>query len=283
MDFTVLTGMSGSGKTKAIQIFEDLGYFCIDNMPPALIPMLKDVLGALQGKFSSVALVIDVRVGDMINELLDRIKELGENYTCRLVFLDADNKTLVNRYKETRRTHPLNDGGGLLASIVKEREMLAEVKKNADFVIDTTNFKQDDLRERLVGICADEGGRKTFDIKVVSFGFKNGLPLDADMVYDVRCFPNPFYVPELKNKTGNDKEVQDYVMGNEIAKEFFEKICDMTEFIVPVFEAEGRYSLIVAIGCTGGHHRSVTFVNALAEHLSACGYNAVAVHRDIEI
>lgn len=164
----------------------------------------------------------------------------------------------------------------------KKREKLAELKKNADFVIDTTNFKQNDLRERLMEICSDSCGKKIFDIKVVSFGFKNGLPLDADMVYDVRCFPNPFYVPELKNKTGNYKEVRDYVMDNDIAREFFGKLCDMIEFVVPVFEAEGRYSLIIAIGCTGGHHRSVTFANALAEHLSLKGYNAVPVHRDID-
>lgn len=282
MEFTILTGMSGSGKTKAIQIFEDLGYFCIDNMPPALIPMLDDVLGAVKGKFSNIALVIDVRVGDMINELLDRVNELSKEYNCNLVFLDADDNTLVKRYKETRRTHPLNDDNGLLSSIKKERELLSELKSSADVVIDTSSFAQEDLRDYLLDVFSKDA-KIRFGIKVVSFGFKNGIPVDADMVYDARCFPNPFYVPELKNKTGNDKAVQDYVMNSSLAKEFLGKICDMTEFLIPVFEAEGRYSLIIAIGCTGGHHRSVTFANKLTQYLTDKGYDAISTHRDIKI
>ena len=203
MNFTILTGMSGSGKSKTIQIFEDLGFFCVDNMPPSLIPMLAYMLDALTGKFSNIALVVDVRVGDMINELLGQIEELRKMYDVRLIFLDAEDDTLVNRYKETRRSHPLNDPDGLLASIEKERRMLSKLKDNADYVIDTTTFKGTDLRNHLLGIYNMKKAA-AFEVKVVSFGFKNGIPIDADMMFDVRCFPNPFYIPELKHKTGKE-------------------------------------------------------------------------------
>ena len=282
MNFTILTGMSGSGKSKTIQIFEDLGYFCVDNMPPSLIPMLANMLDALTGKFSNIALVVDVRVGDMINELLGQIEELRKMYDVRLIFLDAEEDTLVNRYKETRRSHPLNDPDGLLASIEKERRMLSKLKDNADYVIDTTTFKGTDLRNHLLGIYNMKKAA-AFEVKVVSFGFKNGIPIDADMMFDVRCFPNPFYIPELKHKTGKEKEVQDYVMNNPEAKGYFDRIVDMIEYIIPVFRGEGRNSLIIAVGCTGGHHRSVTFVEKLTTWLSNKGLSVKAVHRDIDI
>ena len=282
MNFTILTGMSGSGKSKTIQIFEDLGYFCVDNMPPSLIPMLANMLDALTGKFSNIALVVDVRVGDMINELLGQIEELRKMYDVRLIFLDAEDDTLVNRYKETRRSHPLNDPDGLLASIEKERRMLSKLKDNADYVIDTTTFKGTDLRNHLLGIYNMKKAA-AFEVKVVSFGFKNGIPIDADMMFDVRCFPKPFYIPELKHKTGKEKEVQDYVMNNPEAKGYFDRIVDMIEYIIPVFRGEGRNSLIIAVGCTGGHHRSVTFVEKLTTQLSNKGLSVKAVHRDIDI
>ena len=282
MNFTILTGMSGSGKSKTIQIFEDLGYFCVDNMPPSLIPMLANMLDALTGKFSNIALVVDVRVGDMINELLGQIEELRKMYDVRLIFLDAEDDTLVNRYKETRRSHPLNDPDGLLASIEKERRMLSKLKDNADYVIDTTTFKGTDLRNHLLGIYNMKKAA-AFEVKVVSFGFKNGIPIDADMMFDVRCFPNPFYIPELKHKTGKEKEVQDYVMNNPEAKGYFDRIVYMIEYIIPVFRGEGRNSLIIAVGCTGGHHRSVTFVEKLTTQLSNKGLSVKAVHRDIDI
>ncbi len=281
MNFTILTGMSGSGKSKAIQTFEDLGYFCVDNMPPALIPMLAGMLDVVNGKFTDVALVIDIRVGDMIKELLGQIELLGEKYKTRLIFLDTDDNTLVKRYKETRRAHPLNHSDGLLASIKNEREMLKVLKDNADYVIDTSAFSHTKLREHLMEINCEKNDDAKFEVKVVSFGFKNGIPIDADMVYDVRCFPNPFYIPELREKTGNDKEVQEYVMNNTSATEYLKKIEEMIEFLIPVFKGEGRNSLIVAIGCTGGHHRSVTFVNRLSEYLKTIGYSAATVHRDI--
>lgn len=283
MEFTILTGMSGSGKTQAIRTFEDLGYFCVDNMPPVLIPNLADVLNGVSVKHSKVAVVADIRVGDMINELLGQVAELKKEYKARLIFLDCDDNTLVKRYKETRRTHPLNDDTGLLASIKRERTMLAKLMQGADTVIDTTNMTPSEMRDKLVHMQGDTNRERIFEVKVVSFGFKHGIPIDADMVYDARCFPNPFYVPELKNKTGNDREVQDYVMNSENPREFLDRIFDMAKFVIPIFEKEGRYSLIVAIGCTGGHHRSVTFANKLGERLSECGYRVSVNHRDIKI
>ena len=283
MDFTILTGMSGSGKTKAIHFFEDLGYFCVDNMPPALIPMLTNMLGTVKDKFRSVALVIDVRVGDMIKELLGQVAQLREKYNVRLIFLDADNNTLVKRYKETRRTHPLNNSGGLLASIKEERDMLTKLRESADYVIDTSSLTNAQLRDRFMDIYNLTTVNSMFEVKVVSFGFKHGIPMDADLVYDVRCFPNPFYIPELKKKTGNDREVQDYVMSFPSAVTFFDKLTDMIKFLIPMFVEEGRNSLIIAIGCTGGHHRSVSFANKLSEYLADLGYAADTIHRDINI
>lgn len=283
MDFTILTGMSGSGKTMAIHFFEDMGYFCIDNMPPALIPMLANMLGTVKDKFRNVALVIDIRVGNMINELLGQVDELREHYDVRLIFLDSDDSTLVHRYKETRRNHPLNNKDGLLASIREERRMLKKLKDEADISIDTSNFKGNMLRDKFMEIYNITSVNKTFGIKVVSFGFKHGIPVDADMVFDVRCFPNPFYIPELKRKTGNDKEVREYVMGFPASERFYEKLKDMIEYLIPLYIEEGRTSLIIAIGCTGGHHRSVTFANLLSEYLGELGYSSDTVHRDLNI
>lgn len=283
MDFTILTGMSGSGKTQAIHFFEDLGYFCIDNMPPALIPMLANMLASVKDKFRNVALVIDIRVGNMINELLGQVKELREKYNVRLIFLDTNDNTLVSRYKETRRNHPLNNPDGLLASIQEERRMLFKLRESSDYVIDTSYMTDNQLRERFMDIYNLTAVNSMFEIKVLSFGFKHGIPTDADLVFDVRCFPNPFYEPELKHKTGNDREVQEYVMKFPTSQKFFEKLKDMMEFLVPLYVEEGRRSLVIAIGCTGGHHRSVTMANKLAEALGASGYTVDTIHRDIKI
>ncbi len=283
MDFTILTGMSGSGKTQAIHFFEDLGYFCIDNMPPALIPMLANMLASVKDKFRNVALVIDIRVGNMINELLGQVEELREKYNVRLIFLDTNDNTLVSRYKETRRNHPLNNPDGLLASIQEERRMLFKLRESSDYVIDTSYMTSNQLRERFMDIYNLTAVNSMFEIKVLSFGFKHGIPTDADLVFDVRCFPNPFYEPELKHKTGNDREVQEYVMKFPTSQKFFEKLEDMMEFLVPLYVEEGRRSLVIAIGCTGGHHRSVTMANKLAEALGASGYTVDTIHRDIKI
>ena len=282
MQYTIVTGMSGSGKTKVIRYLEDMGYFCIDNMPPVLIPKFAEMLSSVNGNFNNVALVIDIRVGDMINELLAQINDLKrKGYDCKLLYLDADDETLVKRYKETRRQHPLDNTSGLLASIQQERKMLSALYNAADHVIDTSNLSTQDLLQKLKSIYASPDSRHSLEINVMAFGFKYGMPLDADLVFDVRCFPNPFYIDELKHRTGNDKEVQDYVMSFPTSMKFMEKLEDMMSFMIPLYIEEGKVSLSIAIGCTGGKHRSVTMTNKLADYLKSKDYSVNVTYRDI--
>lgn len=282
MQFIIVTGMSGSGKTQVVRSLEDMGYFCIDNMPPVLIPKLAEMMVSVNGKYDKVALVIDMRVGEMINELLEKIKILKENgYNCQLLYLDADDETLVKRYKETRRSHPLSNQKGLLECIHEERQMLQKLYSAADFVINTSRMSLHMLSNELKRIYASNNQHPEIVINVMAFGFKYGMPLDADLVFDVRCFPNPFYIDDLKNKTGNDKEVQDYVMSFPKAQKFMEKLYDMMEFLVPLYVEEGKVSLTIGIGCTGGKHRSVTMANRLAERLKEDGYSVNISYRDM--
>lgn len=282
MQYTIVTGMSGSGKTKVIRYLEDMGYFCIDNMPPVLIPKFSEMLSSVNGNFNNVALVIDIRVGDMINELIAQIEDLkSKGYDCRLLYLNADDETLVKRYKESRRQHPLDNSNGLLASIQQERKMLSALYNAADHVIDTSRLSAQELLQELKEIYASKDAKQGLEINVMAFGFKYGMPLDADLVFDVRCFPNPFYIDELKHKTGNDKEVQDYVMGFPTSVTFMEKLEDMMSFMIPLYIEEGKISLSIAIGCTGGKHRSVTMTNKLADYLKSCDYSVNVTYRDI--
>jgi len=279
MQFTIVTGLSGAGKTQAMRFLEDAGFFCIDNLPPVIIPQLATMFISINGKYEKVAFAIDSRVGDMIGELLDNLKILKENgYEYKLIFVDARDDVLVKRYKETRRHHPISSDLGLLDSIKKEREMLSKIYQEADIVIDTSDFSLEQLSKKLRSIYFD-GTREEFLINIMSFGFKYGIPLDADLIFDVRCFVNPFYVDELKNKTGNDREVRDYVMNTKTAKEFMDKLISMIKFLLPLYVEEGKTSLTIGIGCTGGKHRSVTMANVLSEELD--GYNKNLIHRDI--
>ena len=279
MQFTIVTGLSGAGKTQVMRFLEDAGFFCIDNLPPVIIPQLATMFISINGKYENVAFSIDSRVGDMIGELLDNLKILKENgYEYKLIFVDARDEVLVKRYKETRRHHPISSDLGLLDSIKKERDMLSKIYQEADTVIDTSDFSLEQLSKKLRSIYF-EGTRDEFQINIMSFGFKYGIPLDADLVFDVRCFANPFYVDELKDKTGNDKEVRDYVMDTETAKKFMDKLTGMIKFLLPLYVEEGKSSLTIAIGCTGGKHRSVTMANELSEELK--GYNNNLIHRDI--
>ncbi len=279
MHFTIVTGMSGAGKTQVIRFLEDTGFFCMDNLPPAIIPQLAEMFFSINGKYDKVAFVIDSRVGEMIDDLLDNLRILRENnYDCKMLFVTARDEVLVKRYKETRRTHPISSSLGLLDSIKKERKMLEQIYNEADAVVDTSDFSLAQLSKRLREIYSDVSP-ETFAVNVMSFGFKYGIPLDADLVFDVRCFANPFYVDELKNKTGNDKEVQDYVMQTDSAKEFMDKLCDMVKYMIPLYIEEGKSSLTISVGCTGGKHRSVTMANLLAKSIE--GYNVNIIHRDI--
>lgn len=281
MKITIVTGMSGSGKTRAIRYLEDMGYFCIDNMPPVLIPKFTEMLTIANGKFNNVAIVVDIRVGDMINQLVEQVLSLRKNnYDVKLLFLNADDETLVKRYKETRRSHPLDNSKGLLASIEQERQILSKLLTEADYVIDTTGLKSNDLPEKLKEIFSSKSSND-FEVNIMSFGFKYGMPLDADLVFDVRCFPNPFYIAELKPKTGNDREVREYVMSFPEAEEFVKKLTEMLDFLIPLYVEEGKSSVTIAMGCTGGKHRSVTMANKLGEHFGRSEYEVNVNHRDI--
>lgn len=283
MEFTIVTGLSGSGKTQVIKFLEDKGFFCIDNMPPILIPHVAEVFVSANGKYDKIAFVIDIRVGELINELLDNINWLKDSgYKCKLLFLNADDETLVKRYKETRRVHPLSSKKGLLESIRNERKMLEKLYSEADFVIDSSNLSLNELWDELKNIYNDDEIDNNMEVNIEAFGFKYGIPLDSDMVFDVRCFPNPFYIDELKNKTGLDKKVRDYVMSFEEPKIFMDKLKDMILFLVPAYVEEGRKSLTISIGCTGGKHRSVTMAYLLGEVLKKEGFAVNMIYRDLE-
>ena len=286
MDIVVVTGMSGAGKTVTGSVLEDFGYNCIDNIPVVLIPQFIDLYLKQQVNNSKIALIVDVRGCEDFSKLLSlvaAIKEKNET-TCKLIYLDAQTDVLINRYKETRHVHPLilSKQYTLNEAIDQERQMLKDVKTNADFVLDTSRMSVAVCRERIISYIS--GNQKpTINISVMSFGFKYGIPSDADLLYDVRCFPNPYYVPELKPKTGLDSEVFDYVMSYDSVKVFEDKLFDMLDYLIPLYTEDGRSHLTIAIGCTGGKHRSVTLVEALVKHLAtnaACA--PIAVHRDIK-
>ena len=279
--FTIVTGMSGSGKTRVIRFLEDMGFFCVDNMPPMLIPTFGELLSG-SGKFENVAIVVDIRVGEMISELEEQVNALrNKDFDVKLLFLNASDETLVHRYKETRRMHPIENSDGLLASIKEERDLLSSLLNEADSVIDTTNLTPMALFTKLKNLYRERTNKKYITINVLAFGFKHGLPLDCDLAYDVRCFPNPFYIDELKHKTGMDKEVRDYVMSFPSAVEFMEKLKEMIKFLMPLYIEEGKTTLTIGIGCTGGKHRSITMALELTKFLSELDYNANLICRDI--
>ncbi|WP_461205913.1 RNase adapter RapZ [Clostridium sp. DL1XJH146] len=283
MKFVIVTGLSGAGKTEAIRCLEDLGYFCIDNLPPTLIQKFAEASYQTSGKISKIALVIDIRGGDFFDALFESLKYLKDNeYYYEILFLDASDEVLVKRYKETRRKHPLAPDGRILTGIKLEREKLNEVKYRANNIIDTSQIKPRQLREKISRIYAEEGQiENQLIVTILSFGFKYGIPVDSDLVFDVRFLPNPFYIPELKEHSGNDKEVFNYVLGFNETKEFTNKLNDLLEFLIPNYLKEGKRQLIVSIGCTGGRHRSVAIANEIYKNLKGKGHNVNIEHRDI--
>lgn len=282
MKIVIVTGLSGAGKTQAIKTFEDMNYFCIDNMLPDLIPNFIDYFSHVKSEIRNVALGIDIRGGDSFANLISMIKKTQNNkVTYEILFLECDDKELLRRYKENRRQHPLAMQGRILDGISLEREKLNELKSLANYTIDTSDCSAKKLKEKIIGIFTGEGEKNLY-VNVVSFGFKYGVPTDSDFMFDVRFLPNPFYIDELKQKTGNDKEVFDYVMGLDGAKEFVDKITNLFLDIIPSFEKEGRNQIVVAIGCTGGQHRSVTIAIELARMLREHRYNVILEHRELE-
>ena len=281
MDFLIITGMSGAGKSSAIRSLEDIGYYCVDNMPPVLLPAFARVLSSSGGKIDKIALVIDLRSGDMFGQLFESLDELTKNkIKYDILFLDANDQTLVKRYKQNRRSHPLSSGGELLDSIHKERNILSDVRSRANFIIDTSKLTPADFKEELISICSDNSTYKGIVIEVMSFGFKHGLPIDVDLVFDVRFLPNPYYIDELREKTGLDNEVSNYVHSFPQTNIFINKLNDMLDFLMDHYIEEGKNQLIIAIGCTGGKHRSVAIAESVAKFLSDKNYRVIKNHRD---
>ena len=283
MKFVIVTGMSGAGKSTALKMLEDMGYFCVDNLPIALLPKFAELAHAPGSDISQVAVGVDIRNGRSLDEMssvLEHLKASGVAY--QILYLEASDEVLVKRYKETRRTHPLAKQGRVEDGIRQEREKLLYLKENATYILDTSQLLTRELKKALEQILAGEKNFKNLMITVLSFGFKYGIPSDCDLVFDVRFLPNPYYVEGLKYKTGNDKEVQDFVMGYELSHTFLDKLVDMLEFLIPNYILEGQNQLVIGIGCTGGKHRSVTLANKLFEALSNCPeYGVRLEHRDV--
>ncbi len=283
MRFVVVTGMSGGGKSTVLKMLEDVGFYCVDNLPSSLIEKFVELISMPNGEITKVALGLDVRADQSFKETTRVLKGLKEKgYQFEILFMEASEQVLIKRYKETRRVHPLAVEGRVEDGVRKEQSVLKTIRKMADYVIDSSNLLTRELKAELDRIFVRNEEYNSLMITVMSFGFKHGIPADADLVFDVRFLPNPFYIDELKHKTGNDKEVQEYVMGFPDSGLFLEKLADMIQFLVPNYIKEGKYRLVIAIGCTGGKHRSVTLANELYHRMKDQGeYGMKLYHRDM--
>lgn len=287
MDIIILTGMSGAGKSQAADFLEDMGYFCIDNIPPMLLPeMVRKFLKGQGGEgygISKLAFVVDIRSNELLHGFEPAIREL-ESLGCpyRIVFLEASDQVLINRYRQTRRRHPLSDGIGLSESMIQERSMLEGLRSMATHIIDTSMMAIPALRDEIYNIISEEAGNKRMSVLLMSFGFKYGIPVDCDNMYDVRFLPNPFYEQDLKMLSGKDAPIEEYLLGFPETKEFIDRQVDILVYTLPYYIREGKARLVVGIGCTGGRHRSVYIAEAFASRIADLGYNASVHHRDIE-
>lgn len=283
MQVVILTGMSGAGKSTALKMMEDMGYFCMDNLPVALIEKFMELADREDGQFQNVAISIDIRNGQALGELQDVLQHLKQkNQAPKILFLDASDLVLVKRYKESRRNHPLAGNNRIAQGIEEERERIHFLRDQADYIIDTSQLLTRELKAELESIFQQGSDYTNLFITVLSFGFKYGIPVDSDLVFDVRFLPNPYYIEELRPKTGNDPEIQQFVMGKSQATEFLNKLEDMLRFLIPNYIDEGKNQLVISIGCTGGKHRSVTLANALYERLKKnANYGLRVEHKDI--
>ena len=283
MEFIVISGLSGAGKSQAASMLEDIGFFVVDNMPAPLIPRFAELCMAGQAKYDRVAIVVDIRGGQTFDGLFAALDSLTQmDCAYKILFVEAATDTILKRYKETRRLHPLAKSGGLLdEAIHTERVMLEPVRAKAEYIVDTTNLSTAKLRGELLRIFDSDSPQKAMSVNVISFGFKYGLPMEADLVFDVRFLPNPFYVPELKHHTGLEKPVYDFVFSNQQGKRFMTYLERLVDFLLPQYMEEGKAALVIAVGCTGGQHRSVAVTRALAEFIRQKGYEASETHRDM--
>lgn len=284
MEILIISGLSGAGKSRVAAVLEDMDFYCVDNMPVALMPKFAELCLATRGRYERVALVTDVRAIENFNELfiaLEEMRAMGCDH--RILFVEASIETIVKRYKETRRRHPLDpDGGDLERAVHREIEILAPVREQADIIIDTTDLTLGRLQRRLFSIFNKNAQEKPMSVNIISFGYKYGIPIESDLVLDVRFLPNPFYVRELRSQTGLDEPVKQFIFEFEQAKEFYKKLRDLLEFLLPCYVEEGKRHLVISIGCTGGHHRSVAIAQALSEFITEKGYPIDCMHRDID-
>lgn len=283
MEILIISGLSGGGKSKAASFLEDMGFYIVDNMPAGMILKFAEFCAAGSGRYRRVALVYDVRTADTFDEFLEVLATLRQReYNCKLLFLEAEVDVIIKRYKETRRMHPLQDqAGSLEAAANREIAMMAPVRAQADVVIDSSRFSTARLRGELLRLFGGSRDAGRMEVSVVSFGFKHGLPLEADLVFDVRFMPNPFYIDALRARTGLDREVRDYVFSFRETEQFMEKLRDLLGFVLPLYQEEGKTVLVIAVGCTGGHHRSVAVTHALADYIRNLGYPVTENHRDM--
>ena len=281
MDFLIISGMSGAGKSEAVRILEDMGYYCMDNVPPILLSQIVGLMNDAKFSVQKVAFVADIRGRGFFESFFDGLDSLREmNINPKILFMDAQDFVLINRYKELRRPHPLSEGGLIQNGIDKERKLLSKIRKQADFLVDTSHLKKADLKAELSKLFLEEK-ISNLTINVCSFGFKYGTLTDADLVFDVRFIPNPFYISELKALSGEDEPVKKFVLENELTKIFLEKITELLAFLIPHYTKEGKSSLVIGVGCTGGRHRSVAIASELCKRLEKTGERAVVTHRDI--
>ena len=281
LKIVIINGISGSGKSEAMNVMEDLGYYCVDNLPPEIIPKIVSLGNDSKGTLDKIALGVDIRGYQFLKEINNAINFLNENkFEYDVIFLESENEVLVNRYKMSRRRHPLSKGENVIEVIEQERQMLSEIRKKAKYIINTSNFLPIDLRNEIISIFNENIKNTGFLVTIISFGFKYGVPIDSDLVFDVRFMPNPYYVNSLKDKTGNEKEIQDYVMNSQDSMVFLDKLKDMLLFLLPMYIKEGKNHLVISIGCTGGKHRSVTVSNIIYDFLKDEKYNVFKKHRD---
>lgn len=283
MEILIISGLSGSGKSKAASFLEDMGFYIVDNMPAGMILKFAEFCAAGNGRYNRVALVYDVRTADSFDEFLEVLGILrAREYNCKLLFLEADVSAIIKRYKETRRLHPLQEQAGTLqAAVNQEIAMMTPVREQADIVVNSTTYSTARLRGELFRLFGGTQGGSEMTVSLESFGFKHGLPMEADLVFDVRFMPNPFYIDTLRHKTGLDSAVRDYVFSFGETEEFLAKLKDLLQFVLPLYREEGKTVLVVAVGCTGGHHRSVAVTHALAEYIASLGYQVTENHRDM--
>ena len=284
MEILIISGLSGSGKSRAATFLEDIGYYIVDNLPAEMMLKFANFCTASGGRYDRVALVYDVRAGEPFQRLVDVVDKLRRKggVRCRMLFLEADTRAIISRYKETRRSHPLcAEGLSIEEAVRRERELLAPVRERADFVLDTSAFSTAKLRSELLSLFGGGDTQQALNVSVMSFGFKNGLPLEADLVFDVRFLPNPYYVPELKHLTGLDEPVREYVFASEAAGRFLERLEPLLAFLLPQYLQAGRTELVIAVGCTGGRHRSTAMAHHLANYIGELGYPVSESHRDI--